>query len=87
MQQQLLQQMMMMQMLGGGGGMGGMGGMGGFGAPIPPPDSRPAAERYAGQLGQMRDMGFGDDAQSLRALEAVHGNVQMAVERILDGRS
>ena len=35
----------------------------------------------------MRSMGFGDDAQSLRALEAVHGNVQMAVERILDGHA
>ena len=73
-----------------GGGVGGGGFGGGWGTQYPslapPPDPRPASERFAGQLGQMRDMGFSDDAQSLRALEAVHGNVQMAVERILDGR-
>ena len=57
------------------------------GAPAPPVDARPAAERFASQLVTMQSMGFGDDALSLRALEAVHGNVQMAIERILDGRA
>ena len=80
----MAEMLQMLQTMNGGGGGGGWGG--GFPSLAPPPDPRPPAERFAGQLGQMRDMGFSDDAQSLRALEAVHGNVQMAVERILDGR-
>ena len=74
------QLMQMMQM---------MGGLGGGGSSVPVmhvPDARPPAERFASQLASMHEMGFGDDAQCLRALTATHGNVQMAVERILDGR-
>jgi ubiquilin len=83
--------MQMMQMMGGmgGGGMGGfpgMGGMGGASAPAQPADTRPPEERFASQLTQMQDMGFTDQPQNIRALQATAGNVQFAVERILDGR-
>lgn len=77
---------MLQAMMGGMGGMpGGMGGMGGM--PAAPADTRPPAERFASQLTQMREMGFTDDEQNIRALSASGGNVQFAVERILDGRA
>jgi ubiquilin len=69
-----------------GGGMGG-GGMGGQGVPAPPADTRPPAERYAAQLVQMREMGFDNETQSIAALSATGGSVQLAIERILDGRA
>lgn len=80
----------MMQMMG---GMGGMGGFGGFGgpasapSPAPPADTRPPEERFASQLAQMTEMGFTDTAQNIRALQATGGNVQFAIDRILDGRA
>jgi len=75
------------------GGMGGfdmaslLAGMGGAPpAPAAPADTRPPEERFAAGLAQMREMGFTDDAVSLRALAATAGNVQFAIDRILDGR-
>ncbi len=66
--------------LGGAQGLGGGLGLGGFGAPPPPADPEAA---YAEQLGQLRDMGFFDTQENLRALIATQGNVNAAVERLL----
>ena len=44
-----------------GGGMGGAGGMG-AGANA---DTRPAAERYANELTQLKEMGFTDESTNL----------------------
>eukprot|EP00959_Pyramimonas_sp_CCMP1952_P442259 9258772-Pyramimonas_sp.AAC.1 len=81
------------QGLGGLGGLAGLGGMGGMfdplgmggaggpraaGTPAPPPESL-----YATQLQQLQDMGFGDQARNIQALQATHGNVNAAVERLL----
>lgn len=59
-----------------GGGMPGMSGM-------PAADSRPPEEAYASQLQQLKDMGFFDEAQNIRALQATFGNVSAAIERLL----
>lgn len=62
------------------GGFPGMGGpAGGSGAQQPP------RERFATQLGQLRDMGFTDEEAALRALQATGGNVQAAIDRLLSG--
>ena len=53
-------------------------------APAPAPAVDPAA-RFASQLQQLRDMGFSDDAASLRVLAMTGGNVNAAVERLLGG--
>lgn len=85
------------QLLGGMGGAGAMGGLPGFaglpgfggaaGAGSEQPqqqDTRPPEERYATQLQQLREMGFTSDAYNLRALQACGGNVQAAIEYILN---
>ena len=71
--------------MGGMAGMEGMGGMGGMpGMPgMPAADSRPPEEAYASQLQQLKDMGFFDEAQNIRALQATFGNVSAAIERLL----
>ena len=61
------------------GGAGGAGGAGGFGAPA---DTRPAAERYASELTQLKEMGFTDEATNLQILEQCSGNVNLAIERL-----
>jgi ubiquilin len=90
------QMMGLMQAMGGLGGLGGMGGgmgdlaaqLGGVPpAPAAPADTRPPEVRFEAQLTQMRDMGFTDDAVSIRALIVTGGSVQLAIERILDGRA
>ena len=69
--------------MGGMGGAGGMGGMGGMGAPMgAPADTRPAAERYATELVQLKEMGFTDEATNLQILGQCSGNVNMAIERL-----
>lgn len=69
-------------------GLGAMGGMPGAGSEQPQPpqqqDTRPPEERYATQLQQLREMGFTSDAYNLRALQACGGNVQAAIEYILN---
>lgn len=84
------------QLLGGmgGGGFGGFGGMGGPGGPGSPPaqaaapqDSRPPEERYASQLEQLGEMGFINPQANIRALQACGGNVQAAIEFILNSQS
>lgn len=59
-------------------------GFGGAGA-TSPADSRPPEERYASQLQSLRDMGFTNAQQNVRALLASGGDVQAAVEYILSG--
>jgi len=75
--------------LGAGGlGAGGLsaGGLGAFGgSPTPPADTRAPEERFQAQLQQLRDMGFTNASQNIRALLATGGNVQSAIEYILDG--
>ncbi len=58
--------------------------------PAPPVGSVPAAAptpavRYATQLRQLNDMGFSDEAANIRALTATSGNVNAAIERLLNG--
>ena len=63
------------------GGMGaGAGGAGGAGAT--PADTRPAREKYASQLAQIKEMGFTDEETILSILEQTNGNVQVALERL-----
>eukprot|EP00245_Coleochaete_scutata_P005291 TRINITY_DN18734_c0_g1_i1.p1 TRINITY_DN18734_c0_g1~~TRINITY_DN18734_c0_g1_i1.p1 ORF type:complete len:529 (+),score=129.78 TRINITY_DN18734_c0_g1_i1:144-1730(+) len=58
--------------------------MGAFGA-VPPVNNTPPEELYATQLQQLRDMGFFDPQENIRALQATNGNVHAAVERLLQG--
>ncbi|SPQ93869.1 Ubiquilin [Plasmodiophora brassicae] len=59
--------------------------MGGFpGAQAPAPSLQPEI-LYRQQLSQLSDMGFPDPAANLRALVATGGNVQAAIERLLQG--
>ncbi|KNC79403.1 hypothetical protein SARC_08203 [Sphaeroforma arctica JP610] len=58
-------------------------GMGGMGASAAPADARPPAERFATQLTQLQDMGFYDEETNINALTATGGNVNAAVERLL----
>ncbi|KAH8925784.1 hypothetical protein BT69DRAFT_1216083 [Atractiella rhizophila] len=86
-QPDLASMMRMMQAMGGMQGMG-MGGMGGgmFGAPpVQPTDTRPPEERFEVQLGQLREMGFTNASQNIRALMANGGDVQSAIEYMLGG--
>lgn len=77
---------MMQQLMGTFGGLGG-GGLGGgpFGAPTTPADTRPPEERFQTQLQQLNEMGFFNASQNIRALQAAGGNVQAAIEYILNG--
>lgn len=43
----------------------------------------PPEQLYAAQLSQLQEMGFFDIQENLRALSAVGGNVNAAVERLL----
>ncbi|KAI9677210.1 MAG: hypothetical protein M1829_002784 [Trizodia sp. TS-e1964] len=59
-----------------------------FGGGVPsqtpaPVDTRPVAERYATQLGQLNDMGFCDFDQNIAALTRTGGNVNGAIEYLL----
>jgi ubiquilin len=55
------------------------------GAGNPPVNTRPPEERFEEQLQQLREMGFVNASQNVRALMATGGNVQMAIEYILGG--
>merc|ERR1712070_794213 len=48
-------------------------------------DTTGAETRFASQLTQLQDMGFGDRAANIRALTLTGGNVNAAVERLLSG--
>lgn len=72
-----------------GGSPGGAGGSPFVGfPPVASTTSAPAVDpavRYASQLRQLQEMGFGDEAANLRALQSTSGNVNAAVERLLGG--
>ncbi|ANB11814.1 Dsk2p [Sugiyamaella lignohabitans] len=56
-------------------------------APAPEPqDDRPPEERYESQLRQLNELGFFDFDRNVRALRRSGGNVQGAVEALLDGQ-
>lgn len=61
----------------------------GAGSFAPPPqepeDNRPPEERYESQLSQLNELGFYDFDRNVRALRRSGGNVQGAVEALLDG--
>eukprot|EP00775_Hariotina_reticulata_P004258 gene4258-4509_t len=68
--------------MGGLGGIGGAAGFGGLGGPAPVADP---ATTYATQIQQLQDMGFYDREAIVRALQATGGNVNAAVDRLLQG--
>jgi ubiquilin len=63
---------------------GGNFGAGGFGTP-PPTDTRPPEEIYASQLAQLNEMGFYEFERNVSALRRSGGNVQGAIEYLLNG--
>ncbi|KAK9477222.1 hypothetical protein V1514DRAFT_334554 [Lipomyces japonicus] len=60
------------------------GGLGGA-PPAQADDNRPPEERYEAQLRQLNELGFFDFDRNVRALRRSGGNVQGAVEALLDG--
>jgi ubiquilin len=68
-------------------GPGGFGAGGGFGAPAPaaPADTRPPEEIYQSQLAQLNEMGFYEFERNVSALRRSGGNVQGAIEYLLNG--
>lgn len=53
--------------------------------PSPPVNMNlPAEERYKDQLQQMRDMGFVNTELNIQMLDQTGGNVQIAIERMLN---
>lgn len=76
--------------LGGAGGAAGagLGGMGAFGgmpgaAASTGPEEEPKV-KYASQIAQMKEMGFPDEDTNAQVLKETNGNVQIAVERLLN---
>lgn len=69
---------MMQQLMGQGLGQG----LGLGGAPPAPPVVDPEVT-WAAQIQQLHDMGFYDRASNIAALRAANGNVNLAVERLL----
>merc|ERR1740129_1445146 len=72
------------------GGMNGMQQQQGFGAPNPglqqqQNQNENAATMFANQLNQLNNMGFTDTDANLQALIATGGNVQAAIDRLLQG--
>jgi len=65
------------------GSLGGLGGLGGLGASTP---AQPPEERYRSQLEQLTAMGFINREANLQALVATFGDVNAAVERLLQNR-
>ncbi len=49
------------------------------------PSSEPPEVRFQAQLSQLNDMGFFDPEENIRALLSTGGNVNAAVERLLNG--
>ena len=74
--------------LGGLGGLAGLQGLGGLGAGVGGgaggDPNQPPAERYKTQLEQLQGMGFLNKEVNLQALQATSGNVEAAVERLLN---
>ena len=68
---------MMAAMRGGGGGGGGVG--------MPGVPARPPEELYTTQLAQMAELGFVNRELNIRALQRTGGNVEAAINRVMDG--
>lgn len=60
---------------------------GGFGGPPTPADNRPPEEVYESQLRQLNEMGFYEFDRNVSALRRSGGNVQGAIEYLLNGGS
>ncbi|KAF1923692.1 uncharacterized protein M421DRAFT_425581 [Didymella exigua CBS 183.55] len=60
---------------------------GGFGGPPAPADNRPPEEVYESQLRQLNEMGFYEFDRNVSALRRSGGNVQGAIEYLLNGGS
>lgn len=59
--------------------------LGAFMPPSPPVNMNlPPEERYKDQLQQMRDMGFVNTELNIQVLDQTGGNVQIAIERMLN---
>lgn len=56
-----------------------------FTPPAAPVSSEPPEIRFQNQLAQLNDMGFFDADENIRALLATGGNVNAAIERLLNG--
>ena len=69
-------------LFGPGGGFGA-----GFGGPPAPADNRPPEEIYESQLRQLNEMGFYEFDRNVSALRRSGGNVQGAIEYLLNGGS
>ncbi|KAH3911387.1 hypothetical protein HBI56_104650 [Parastagonospora nodorum] len=67
--------------------MGGGGFGGGFGTPPAPADTRPPEQVYESQLAQLNEMGFYEFDRNVSALRRSGGNVQGAIEYLLNGGS
>ena len=85
----MLQGMQGMGGLGGLGGMGGMSGsngMGGFGTTSTETNDANVdyKEKYKDQLAQLKDMGFINEETNIQVLKQCSGNVQFAIERLLN---
>jgi ubiquilin len=74
---------MLQQLFGGYGGLPTA--LGGASNTPNPANTRPPEERFEEQLRQLREMGFVNTTQNVRALLATGGNIQMAIEYILGG--
>ncbi|KAJ4991017.1 Dsk2p is a nuclear-enriched protein [Stagonosporopsis vannaccii] len=59
----------------------------GFGGSPPPADNRPPEEVYESQLRQLNEMGFYEFDRNVSALRRSGGNVQGAIEYLLNGGS
>lgn len=81
--QGLMQLMGSMGMGAGGAGFNPLAALGGAGFGMPPVAD--PATAYAGQIQQLQDMGFSDRDANIRALQATGGNVNAAVDRLLQG--
>lgn len=66
-------------------GLGSLGGFAGLSSAAADTDTRPPEERFATQLGQLNELGFFDFDRNVRALRRSGGNIEGAVEALLDG--
>ncbi|CAG8441341.1 11209_t:CDS:1 [Acaulospora morrowiae] len=57
---------------------------GAFGSTTPAAPQIPPEERFRAQLQQLNEMGFYDTPKNIRALQVCQGDVNLAIERLLD---
>ena len=66
------------------GGLAGLGGMGGLMGNTAGNNQQPPEERFSSQLDQLSAMGFNDRQANIQALVATRGDVNAAVERLIN---